>query len=191
MPGLSWHRSCLAACSLLIILFGGICIAAENSMKVSDLRCEYRVDPVGLDVAQPRLSWILLSEERGQRQSAYQILVASSAETLARNKADLWDSGKISSDQSSQVVYSGKSLTSRMRALWKVRAWDKNGSPTAWSAPAHWEMGLLNGSDWQALWIANPTSLTNASTNASGALPATVLRKEFNVSKPVRRAMLY
>src|ERR1039457_4398279 len=70
----------------------------KNPLKVADLRCEYRINPVGLDVVHPRMSWILLSAERGQKQSAYQILAASSAEALARDEADLWDSGRLDSD---------------------------------------------------------------------------------------------
>ena len=108
------------------------------------------------------MSWILLSAERGQKQSAYQILAASSAEALARDEADLWDSGRLDSDQSAQVVYGGKPLASRSRVWWKVRVWDKAGQPTAWSAPANWEMGFLNPSDWRARWIADAASTSNS-----------------------------
>lgn len=135
--------------------------AAEPSLNMSDLRCEYRVNPVGLDLACPRMSWVLISEQRGQQQTAYQILVASSPETLARDRGDLWDSGKVGSSQSAQVSYGGKPLTSRLRAWWKVRAWDRAGKPSAWSRPAYWEMGLLSRSDWQARWIADTASMTN------------------------------
>jgi alpha-L-rhamnosidase len=108
------------------------------------------------------MSWILISAERGQKQTAYQILAASSAEALARDDADLWDSGKMGSDQSVQVVYAAKPLASRSRVWWQVRVWDKAGQPTAWSAPASWEMGLLNPSDWGAKWIADAASLANS-----------------------------
>jgi alpha-L-rhamnosidase len=189
------HASLTAAGGLVLLLLSGICAvgATQSSVRVSGLRCEYRVDPLGLDVAQPRLSWILLAEERGQKQSAYQILVSSSAEKLEHNEGDLWDSGKVSSDQRSQGMYLGKVLTSRLRAWWKVRVWDKNGFSTPWSVPARWEMGLLNRSDWQASWIADWGSMTNSAApdGGSGALPATMLRKEFSASKPIRRATVY
>ena len=109
--------------------------------------------PLGIDVLQPRLSWILSSSQRGQRQTAYQILVASSLTALARNKGDLWDSGKVASDQSTQVVYAGQPLQSRQACYWKVRAWDKDGGVSPYSAPATWEMGLLQPRDWHGQWI--------------------------------------
>ncbi|TSA32037.1 MAG: rhamnosidase [Verrucomicrobiaceae bacterium] len=125
---------------------------------IEHLRCEYRIDPVGIDVVQPRLSWTLASGRLGEKQTAFQILVASSPEMLAKDEGDLWDSGKVPLDQTTHVVYAGKPLESRMRAWWKVRAWDMDGQPSAWSAPASWTMGLLQPSDWQAKWIADPTN---------------------------------
>ena len=124
---------------------------AEASVKY--LRCEYRVNPLGIDVAKPRLSWILQSGQRAQVQSAYQVLVAASEENLEQNKGDLWNSSKVKFDQSNQVVYKGKPLTSRMRCCWKVRVWDKDDKVSAWSEPAMWTVGLLEPGDWQAKWI--------------------------------------
>ena len=120
---------------------------------VANLRCEYLVNPMGIDAVEPRLSWILESEKRSCMQSAYHILVASSAETLERNRGDLWNSGKVRSDQTSQIMYKGKPLKSRMRCYWKVRIWDEHDRDTAWSKPATWTMGLLESYDWRAKWI--------------------------------------
>jgi alpha-L-rhamnosidase len=117
-------------------------------------RCEYQVDPLGLDVAQPRLSWVLRSDERGEKQTAYQVLVASAPDVLAKDRGDRWDSGRVASDQTIHVAYAGKPLGSRMQCFWKVRAWDKSGQASAWSKPAQWTMGLLDRSDWGAKWIA-------------------------------------
>jgi alpha-L-rhamnosidase len=147
-------------------------------LTVARLRCAYRANPLGVEAAHPRLSWGLQSAQRGQRQTAYQVLVASSAESLAKDQGDLWDSGKVVSDQSIHVPYAGKPLASRMQCYWKLRAWDKNDRPSSWSEPARWTMGLLKPTDWQARWIA-----------ASAPLP--LLRREFRVAKPVRRADLY
>ena len=133
-----------------------------GGLVVENLRCEYRVNPAGLDVPRPRLSWTLASDQRGQKQSAFEVLVASSPDTLGRNEGDLWSSGKIPSDETIQVPYAGKPLLSRLRVWWKVRAWDKDDQPSAWSAPAIWTMGLLQPSDWRAKWIADPVSATNA-----------------------------
>jgi alpha-L-rhamnosidase len=120
---------------------------------VENLRCEYLVNPIGIDVTKPRLSWILESDQRSCMQNAYHVLVASSVEMLERNKGDLWNSGKVESDQSNQVVYKGKTLKSRMRCYWKVRIWDNSGRMSDWSEPAMWTMGLLKTEDWQAKWI--------------------------------------
>ena len=156
---------------------------AVGSVSVEGLRCEYEVNPIGIDVAKPRLSWIITSSERGQVQTAYQVLVASSEERLRRNEGDLWDSGKVDSDQSIQVPYGGAKLGSRQPCYWKVKVWDKDGRESAYSKPAYWEMGLLTGADWKASWIAMPTD---------GAMgPSPYLRKGFEVTKPVRRATLY
>lgn len=118
------------------------------------LRCEYRENPLGIDVAAPRLSWGLESDFRGERQTAYRILVATSPEALAEDKGDLWDSGKVVSAQSVQAPYAGKPLDSHRVCHWKVRVWDKDGRPSAWSQPARWCTGFMDESDWQARWIA-------------------------------------
>ncbi|MHB1035131.1 MAG: glycoside hydrolase family 78 protein [Pirellulales bacterium] len=136
--------------------------ANQSGLTVEDLRCEYRIDPVGLDVVRPRLSWTLASDQRGQKQTAFQVLVASSPEALARDEGDLWNFGKVSSDQTIHVPYAGKPLRSRMRVWWKVHAWDKDGRPSGWSAPAVWTMGLLEPADWRARWIADAQSAAQA-----------------------------
>jgi alpha-L-rhamnosidase len=102
------------------------------------------------------LSWILTvshPKARGVRQSAYRLLVATTSQNLAKNRGDLWDTGKIDSDQSIQVPYAGKQLASGAQAYWKVRVWDQDGKSSEWSAPASWSMGLLNAGEWQAKWI--------------------------------------
>ncbi len=120
--------------SLGVVFLAGICSAA---IETRNLRCEYLVNPLGIDAPSPRLSWILTSSRRGEKQTAYQILVASSAKLLDQDSGDLWDSGKVASDESSQIVYSGRPLVSREECFWKVRAWDADGHPGDWSAVRH------------------------------------------------------
>ena len=93
----------------------------------ADLRCEYLENPLGIDSPKPRLSWRLDSSVRGQRQTAYRVLVASSPEKLKDNLGDLWDTGKVASDQSTHVDYGGKPLESSAQCVWKVSVWDKDG----------------------------------------------------------------
>jgi alpha-L-rhamnosidase len=124
------------------------------AMTVDNLACEYRVNPRGIDVTQPQLSWTLQSARRGDRQTAYEILAASSDVRLKTDTGDLWDSGKIMSEGTIQISYAGKNLKSSQRVFWKVRAWDADGKVSEWSPPATWTMGLLSGADWQADWIS-------------------------------------
>jgi len=126
----------------------------------SELTCEYAVDPLGIDTARPRFGWLLQSDERGQMQSAYQILVAGSEETLRAHIGDKWDSGKVDADRSVNVDYRGKPLASGEKCYWKVRVWGKQGRPRAptrsvgrWSRPGSFEMGLIEQSDWKGQWI--------------------------------------
>jgi alpha-L-rhamnosidase len=133
-------------------------ITSLDGAVVENLRCEYLKDPLGIDVVRPRLSWVMegrgqKTEVRGQRQNAYQILVASSQEILAQDQGDLWDSGKVENDRSIHVAYEGKPLESRTRCYWKVRVWDEDGEASDWSQPALWTMGLLKPEEWTAKWI--------------------------------------
>jgi alpha-L-rhamnosidase len=130
--------------------------------KVVNLRCEYRVDPLGIDQTQPRLSWMIESGKQGEQQVAYQIVASSSPLLLAKEQADLWDSGKVESSKSNQIEYAGKPLTSLAHCFWKVRVWtsalqhsENDAQPLAWSAAGEWSMGLLNADDWQAKWITH------------------------------------
>jgi hypothetical protein len=126
----------------LVMLIGatGQCC---GGVTVERLRCEYQNDPLGIDVTKPRLTWIVQSDQRAERQTAYQVLVASSPDLLAENRGDLWDSGRVDSDQTTHVEYAGKPLGTRMRCFWKARAWDNAGQASPWSKPASWTMGLL------------------------------------------------
>ena len=144
-----------------------------SDVQVTDLRCEYLADPLGIDVAQPRLSWRLQSPWRGQKQTAYQILVAGSEEIFKDGRADLWDTGKVASDQSIHVIYGGKPLSSRTRCCWKVRIWDENDRASEFSKPAAWEMGLLTPEDWKGKWIstADANEVESGSYEFASQLP--------------------
>lgn len=164
---------------------------ASAAMVPVNLRCEYLENPMGIDVAKPRLSWQLQSASRGQKQSAYQILVATDMAKLQADAPDLWDSKQITSSQSIQVEYAGKPLVSGMPVFWKVRVWDQNNNVSPYSAPARWEMGLLEPSQWTGVWISDPEPLPENEADLYTVLPAPLLRKEFTLQKPVRRARAY
>jgi alpha-L-rhamnosidase len=126
---------------------------ALAAVTITDLRCENRDNPLGIDASQPRLSWVLNSDERGTMQKSYRVLVASNLANLLADEGDLWDSGVVDSEQSIQLNYAGKSLASNRQCFWKVRVWDQNGAVSGWSQPAIWTMGILGATDWHAKWI--------------------------------------
>lgn len=178
-------------------------LQAFGPMAISDgpqapayLRCEYRTDPRGIDILWPRLSWIVESSERGQRQTAYRVLVAGTKEGSAADRGDLWDSGKVNSDETTAVVYAGRPLVSHQRCYWKVKLWDKDGKESAWSKPAAWSMGLLSPNEWTAEWIGCDKLREAALTawpkeQGKFAAPAICLRNGFRIEKPIHSATLY
>lgn len=155
-------------------------------VTVTNLRCEYRANPLGLDVVAPRLSWQLQSDQRGARQTAYQVIAAATEQAVRDGQPLLWDSGKIGSDQSIHVPYAGEPLHSGQRVWWKVRVWDGHNRPTAYSALAWWEMGLLNRDDWRGQWIG--ASLVGGTYST---IPCPFLRREFELEQAVVSARLY
>ena len=188
---------------LLILLFGTMLLAGcvpEYSIDPVTLTCEYLEDPPVVDVPNPRLSWINVANElvRGQSQTAWQVRVASSPVKL--KKPDLWDSGKIHSDQSTRVRYDGRPLVSRQECWWQVRVWDRDGVVSDWSEPGWWRMGLLKPEEWQAKWIGAPWQGEEALPKPVGGPdarpekfgpPAPLLRKEFSLEKEVASAVAY
>jgi alpha-L-rhamnosidase len=152
---------------LAVILLAAACCAA-GPLPPTNLRVEYLSNPMGVDVAQPRFSWFLEHSERGQKQTGYQVLVSTRPETAS---GDLWDSGKVEAEDSTQVVYGGKPLVSGQTCYWKVRYWDKDGAPSTYSAVASFDTGLFNPEDWKGTWIGGFNQL----------------RKEFRLAgRPVR-----
>ena len=175
----------------LILLINPFACFVDAAVQPVTLRCEYRVNPQGIDETQPRLTWRVESTERGQQQAAYRILVASSSEALKQNTGDLWDSGKITSNETVNVAYAGKSLASRQQCFWKVCVWAQDGV-AKWSEPAIWSMGLIQPTDWTADYISfrDTTPVWKDATKLF--LPAAhQYRKEFAAPKTVKRATIY
>lgn len=138
---------------MLVAMAAPTALAAAH-LEPTDLRCEYLTEPLGIEETRPRLSWSFLSDARGQTQTAYQVLVASNASLLQEQRGDLWDSGKVLSDQSVHVEYAGEPLRSGGQCFWKVRVWGTEAAASSWSTPARWTMGLLGAKEWHvAKWI--------------------------------------
>jgi alpha-L-rhamnosidase len=167
----------LVACIVLAVY------PIQGRILATNLRCGFLFNPLGVDDTTPRLSWQLQAAkpaERGQSQTAFQILVATSSNSLSNDQGDLWDSGKIISDKSAGS-YGGSPLVSEQQVFWKVRVWDSDGQASDWSPVATWAMGLLHPSDWLGHWIC--ASPTNA------GLP--IFRREFAVEPGLQRAVIY
>lgn len=154
------HYSSVSRLALLLALFttmpwtaGARVSNANADIAPATLRCDDLSNPLGIEDVHPELSWLChprTADLRGLRQTAYQILVASSAETLATSHGDLWDSGKVISDRSLAVPYNGKPVTSATRCWWKVRIWDQHGNVSPWSTVAYWDTGLHARQEWGA-----------------------------------------
>ncbi|HBC85604.1 MAG TPA: hypothetical protein DCZ94_01490 [Lentisphaeria bacterium] len=156
----------------------------ETSFSLSSpgrLLCEYLENPIGIGTTVPRLSWELKPLLRGARQGAYRIVAASTQEALLSGKYDLWDSGRVESEQYIHVEYVGKTLMSGQIIWWRVMVWDAEGIASDWSSPASYEIGLLSDKDWHGEWIAAPENISSP-----------LMRREFELAdKPVKRARIY
>lgn len=180
-------------CILLIFSESGLMgnEAFNNQIHPAGLKCESKVNPIGIDAVNPRLSWNLISDQRDQKQTAYQILVCSDKLLLSKDNGDLWDSGKKKSGKSIGIEYSGKPLKSRNIYFWKVRIWDNNGNVSSWSEPSLWEMGLLNKTDWQGQWMNDGKRIPEKDSDFYNDDPAPLFRKSFAVNGTIKRARLY
>lgn len=202
-----------AKSTLMLLLVGLIFNSCQpqssNSLTPTQLTTEYLENPPVIDVEQPRLSWINLASKgvRGQYQTAYQIQVASSLDKLENGKADVWDSKKVSSDQSFLVDYSGSKLQSTESYFWRVKVWNAQDKASNWSEVGTWGMGILDESAWTAKWIGAPwqgeeplpdpiNPRQSLTTDLSGVepekpTPAPMLRKAFSINKEVTEAKAF
>ena len=201
----------LATIALLFLAMSGQLYA---SIQPSRLTCEYLKDPIVIDTPNPRLSWINTDNDytRNQSQTAWQIRVATSREKLLSDNADLWNSGKVISDESVNIIYRGNTLVSREDCWWQVRVWDKEKKVSEWSEPAFWSMGLLKPGEWTAEWIGAPWQgedpipdkerpLTASRARPDQKItdiytmpappPAPLLRKKFRVKKDIASARAF
>lgn len=198
---------------LLLMLAVTLCLASTmatdattgNTITIRNLSCEHQLNPLGIDHVQPRLSWIHEAKQRGARQTAYRILVASDTTTLNKNIGDVWDSEKVISEKSVLVPYQGKPLSARQSCVWKVMVWDQDDKSSPWSAHAIFEIGLPTAADWaNAQWIRladdprnSPLAQRPVQTKKMNtpkeirSFPAPLIRKNITVRPNVTRARAY
>ena len=180
------NKKILISLLYLLILAG----TAHAALRVTDLRTEQLKNPLGIDIRHPRLGWRIESDEQNVMQTAYHILVASSPELLAQGKGDCWDSGKVKTDASQWITYQGETLKRNTPYYWKVKVYTHT-NETDWSEPAFWSMGLLNEADWQGQWIGLDHPAPGDSETQWSRLAARYLRKEFALTKEVKRATVH
>ena len=183
-------------------------VIADSNLRPTQLTVEYTASPNNVGAAKPRLSWRFESRDpkaKDQAQTAYRILVASSPQKLDRDVGDLWDTGRLSSDQSTLVPYAGATLQSRQHVHWKIRSWDQDSKASEWSEPSSWTMGLLNDVDWKnAQWIGMSGDTRNAELakrayesarmvvpRSVRSHPSPLLRRAFEIEKTIVRATAY
>ncbi|OPZ32095.1 MAG: Bacterial alpha-L-rhamnosidase [Bacteroidetes bacterium ADurb.BinA174] len=164
---------------LCLISFTGL---SAQQLSVNSLTVEHKVNPIGMDAAQPRLSWKISASGNNVMQTAYQIRVATNASFAS--SSIVWNSGKVASDESILQKYAGNELKSGQRYYWQVKVWDNKGRASKWSQTAFWETGLLSPSDWKAQWIEFAEATDRY-------IPAPFFRKEFDVTKKVSKAVIY
>jgi alpha-L-rhamnosidase len=164
----------ILSCLLLQISFAQV--------KITDLTAEHQVAPLGLVAKQPRLSWKIISDKRDFMQAAYEIQIST---TKDPSKGDAWNTGKVMSDQSINIIYQGQELKSTKHYFWRVRVWDKAGKASDWSERSWWTTGFMSPSDWTAKWIESGLP------GDSVLSPCPMFRRAFDVKKVVNSARLY
>ncbi len=176
------------------ILIASLCFSlaqAQNKISVTNLQCEMLNNPEGIDVVHPRLSWQIKSDVNDVKQTAYQIMVASTLENLNANKADLWDSGKVTSNESVTIIYNGKKLGDRQNAFWKVTVFTNKGEIKS-TENAHFSIGILKYVGWSSKhWIGYEKLSKDDSISQYSRLSARYLRKEIDLKKQVKSAKVY
>jgi len=167
---------------IILLSVSTINVSAAAKLEVKNLICEYHTDPIGIDIQKPRLSWQMLLDENNVLQTAYEIKVTDQS----AKGSEVWNSGKVNSAQSVNVAYEGPALKSMQRVYWQVRIWDNNNKASAWSAPAFWEMGILEPESWKASWIS-----MDSEKEIKSSKPCQYLRKDFSTTKKIQSARVY
>jgi len=183
----NWRR---VICATLVIVLNVYPLFAfahtPEAVSVGTLSVEYKQNPIGIDVLKPRFNWQLTSERRNVHQTAYEIQVAATESELAAGRKLIWDSTRVTSDDSVNRVYDGPILKSGQRYFWHVRVWDESATASAWSETSYFEMGLLSASDWKTNWIE-----PDLKEDVSKSQPSPFLRGIFKVNGAVRSARAY
>jgi alpha-L-rhamnosidase len=173
---------------LLLLVLSNTLNALPQQLRVEKLRCEYKENPMGMDIPNPRLSWQISKDTliNNILQKACRIQVAVDNPQFTNNIKLVWDTKRIDSEQSVQIKYSGNTLSPKTRYYWRVKIWDNHGRESEWSKPGYWETGLSDTTYWQAQWIMPDLKEDENANN-----PSPLLRKVFHGKKNIKKARLY
>ena len=164
---------------------------ADAYLQPAGLTCEYIQNPLGIDIKQPRLAWNFVSNERNKMQSAYEIIISDNEKNIILGKGDMWETGKISSDQNVNIVYKGKELKSFTRYYWRVKVYDETSQSSSWSKPAWFETAMLDANDWKAKWINDGSKNPANDSDYYKQDQMPLLKKEFSTTEKIESARLY
>ena len=165
---------------IALMFFGVLCnLHSQNKeIKLYDMKSEYLVNPIGLDVESPRLTWKIKDQRRGAIQSAYKINVGTDSMQVAAGNGSYWNTGKINSDDQ-MIIYGGKELKAFQKYYWSVTVWDKNNERIKSSQPASFEMGMMNIRNWKGSWISDSRDIDKKESP--------YFRKEFKILKKIKK----
>ncbi|RZM18204.1 MAG: alpha-L-rhamnosidase, partial [Pedobacter sp.] len=176
---------------LMLLQFGSLHAAGKTGLETERLTCEYIVNPLGIEVLKPRLSWTMVSSIRNQQQTAYELIVSDNLADIKRRKGSVWSTGKIASSQSVHVAYDGSPLKAFTRYYWRVKVYGNNGASSGWSEPQWFETAMLKASDWQGKWIGDGSKQFEKDEDFYKNDPMPLLRKTINAEKKITAARLY
>jgi len=197
-------KAIIAVFLLLSFTFTGF--GKNSEMKLIQVKCQATINPEGIEVSHPAFSWIAESPQQGQKQMAYQIIVADNQKDINQDNGNVWNSEKVNSDQTSAVLYQGTPLQSNRIYYWKVRVWDAYDRPAAYSKTAKFITSILDPQLWKAKWIGTGRGKDPSNSQKFYDKPVAVdaegdsvryrensllLRKEYSFSKPVSEAIVH
>lgn len=152
-------------------------------LEIKKLRCEYKENPIGIDIIKPRISWQVISENRSVIQVSYRIQVSMEDNTF---ESIVWDTGDVNSEECIHIEYKGCTLQSRTRYYYRIQICDNKGNNSGWSETCFWEMGILNLSEWVANWISPNVNIENIESEA-----CPLLRNKIEIKSKVKSARIY
>ena len=169
---------------ITFVFLGFLCtVHSQNkALGLYDLKSEHLVNPIGIDIKNPRLTWKIKDQRPGAIQKAYKISVGTDSLKVAAGNGSYWNTGRINSDHQ-MVIYQGKELQAFQKYYWSVAVWDKNDNEVPTSPPASFEMGMIEAINWKGSWISDHRDIN--------IKESPYFRKEFTTPKKIKKARVY